>query len=100
MQERDDKGKFVKGNGGGPGRPPKVREERFYEITLSSVTFDDWKAIVRKAVSQAMKGDSTARKWLSDYLLGPPQQKMDLTSGGEKLEIVVRYEKADSPDAA
>lgn len=55
------------------------------EITLSNVTFDDWKAIIRKAVFQAKRGNTNARKFLADYLMGPPNQRMDITSGGERI---------------
>lgn len=68
--------KFEPGNPGGPGRPKKEREARFLEITLSAVTFDDWADIVRKAVAQAKRGDSQARKWLSDNIIGLPVQKI------------------------
>jgi len=83
---RDDKGRFVKGETGNPkGRSPKEREERYYEITLSTVTFEDWQAIVKKAADQARKGDAVARKWLSDYLVGPVQQKVDVNTTGEMV---------------
>ena len=73
--ERDAKGRFVKGHTGNPnGRAPKAREERYYEITMSACTFKDWEDIVKKAVSQAKRGDSVARKWLSDFLVGVPEQ--------------------------
>ncbi|MFH1183937.1 MAG: hypothetical protein V1755_02720 [Chloroflexota bacterium] len=90
---RDDKGRFVPGNPGNPnstGRPPKEREVRFYEITLSAVSFDDWKAIVNKAKEQAKRGDAVARKWLADYLIGAPVQRTELTGPeGGKLQIEV-----------
>lgn len=86
---RDDKGRFQKGNGGGPGRPPKERELRFYEITLSSVTFEDWGDIVKRAVADAKRGDTAARKWLSDYIIGTPEQKLDVTTNGETLNRTV-----------
>ena len=79
MVKRDESGKFVKGHTGGPGRPKKEREQRFLEITLSEVTFDDWRDIIRRAVSDAKKGDPAARKFLADYLIGPPVQKNELT---------------------
>jgi len=94
MQERDDSGKFAKGNPGGPGRPKKEREQRFYEITLSTVTFDDWKDIVNKAIAQAKKGDPVARKWLSDYLMGPPVQRQEVT-GAEGGVIRVKLTGGD-----
>ena len=86
MTDRDENGRFTngnqaaKGNKGGPGRPPKAREERFLEITLSKVTYKDWAEIVERAVTQAKRGDATARKFLADYLLGPPTQKHDIIS--------------------
>jgi len=89
MVERDEHGRFVKGSTGNPrGRLPKEREERFLEITLSTVTFTDWKDIVNKAVVQAKHGDSQARKFLADYLIGPPIQRTELTGAdGGKLQI-------------
>jgi hypothetical protein len=86
---RDEKGRFQKGNNGGPGRPTKEREVRFYEITLSSVTFDDWRAIVERAVADAKRGDASARKWLADYLIGTPEQRLDITTNGETLNTTV-----------
>lgn len=75
-RKRDANGRFIKGDSGGPGRPPKAREDRYYDITMTACTFKDWEAIVRKAVSQAKRGDSVARKWLSDFLVGVPEQPL------------------------
>jgi hypothetical protein len=94
VQDRDEKGRFITGNGGGPGRPARAREERFLEITLQTVTYQDWKDIIQKAVTQAKRGDSQARKFLADYLLGPPSQKVDLTIG-EPLTIIFRQRDED-----
>ena len=97
MTERDSKGRFVKGNGaakgnkGGPGRPPKAREERYYEITVSTVTYNQWERIVRKAAQQAERGDATARKWLADYLVGTPEQNLNL-GGGLTHRIVFAWD--------
>ena len=49
------------------------------EITLSAVTFQDWHDIIKKAVKQARVGNSQARKFLADYLLGPPAQRHELS---------------------
>lgn len=89
MRQRDEKGRFIKGNTANPkGRPPKQREQEFLNITLSAVSPEDWKEIVQKAVWQAKKGDATARKFLADYLIGPPTQKTDLTSNGESINAI------------
>ena len=92
MRERDEKGRFVNGNGAsrGHGRPPKEREDRYYEITMSACTFKDWEAIIKKAVDQAKRGDGVARKWLSDFLVGVPAQPI---TGG--LQIIVDWDQAN-----
>lgn len=97
MTDRDANGRFVKGgeSGNPKGRPSKTREARFLEITLQTVTFDDWAQIVGKAKEQAKRGDSVARKWLSDYLIGPPVQRQEIT-GAEGGAVVLRW--ADGPD--
>ena len=74
---RDKNGRFVKGNKGGPGRPPKERENRYYEIAMNTVTFKDWQEIIRRAVLDAKRGDATARKWLSEYL-APQAQRHEI----------------------
>ena len=90
MSERDESGRFAPGKSGNPkGRPSKPKEEKFHKVTLSAVSLSDWREIVKKAVEQAKRGNPSARKWLSDYLLGPPQQKLDLTSGGEKIRVTI-----------
>jgi hypothetical protein len=87
---RDENGKFIKGVSGNPaGRPKKEREERYRDILVNSVTFADWEAIIGKAVKQAKGGDSVARKWLSDYLIGPPIQRQELTGkDGSAIEVI------------
>lgn len=40
---------------------------------------EDWRAITRRAVSDAKRGDDKARVWLSNYLLGAPRQTLDAT---------------------
>ena len=97
MPARDDSGQFAKGNPGGPGRPKKEREERFYEITLTVVTFEDWKSIVWKAVADAKRGDAVARKFLADYLMGPPVQRQEVT-GANGEAIVLKVVKGVSVD--
>ena len=100
MTERDEKGRFVNGNGAsrGHGRPPKEREDRYYEITMSACTFKDWEAIIKKAVDQAKRGDGVARKWLSDFLVGVPTKSIDVTTGGEKLKGYIGISPDDWDD--
>jgi len=89
MALRDEKGRFIKGNTGNPnGRMPKEREVKYYELTKSNVSESDWAGIVKTAVRLATKGDAQARKWLSDQLIGLPEQKVDLTSNGENINAI------------
>lgn len=90
--DRDGKGRFVPGNRANPkGRPPREKEVRYLDLMKQVVTDDDWKAIVKKATDQARRGDASARKWLSDYLIGAPTQRTELTGadgGALKLQAV------------
>lgn len=97
MAERNDKGQFVPGSGGGPGRPKRRTEDQYLDATIARVTIKDWREIVDKAVSQAKRGDSRARAWLSDYVLGPPPQQIKHT-GADGADIVIRWADAESND--
>jgi hypothetical protein len=88
-KQRDAKGRFIKGSVPNPkGRPSKEREVKFYDLTVSAVSEEDWVGIVKAAVKLATKGDAQARKWLSDFLIGLPQQKVDLTTNGENINSI------------
>ena len=98
MTERDSRGRFTKGNtegskSRGGGRPPKEREQRYYEITVSTVNYSQWERIVRKAAQQAERGDAVARKWLADYLVGTPEQNINLTGYPSVQDVI-----AELPD--
>ena len=85
---RDENGRFVKGVSGNPkGRPTKEREERYYELAMTTVTYKDWQAIIKRAVNDAQRGDASARKWLSDYL-APQTQRHELSGpGGDVIKV-------------
>jgi len=89
-RQRDERGRFVKGYKGGPGRPKKAREERYYEILMTACTFSNWESIVKKAVDQAKRGNQVARKWLGDYLVGAPKQQVEHSG-----EIALRWPEDD-----
>ena len=58
-------------------------EGTYLEILQRAVTPADWLDVADKALSQAKRGDHNARKWLSDYLLGPPPQDINLNHSGQ-----------------
>ena len=95
MADRDENGKFTTGNKAARngGRPKKKREERFMQITQSACTLADWRKIVQKAVEQAKRGNPQARKWLADYLLGPPPQRIE-HSAPEGIAVTHHFETA------
>ena len=91
---RDDKGRFATGNGGGPGRPKKEREVEYYRIMQTLCTSSDWATIVAKAVEQAKRGDAVARKFLADYLIGPPVERKEISGdNGGPIILKVVYDE-------
>ena len=72
MVKRDANGHFVKGSDGGPGRKKRAIEDDYTEILKNCVTKQDWQLIIMKAVSQARRGNPIARKFIADYIVGPP----------------------------
>ena len=69
-------GRFLPGN-----RLASQRNSRraWQEAFDRAFTPDDMEAVVRKAVEQAKHGDHHARRWLGEYALQRPPQRLDLT---------------------
>ena len=87
---RDEKGRFIKGVSGNPvGRKPREVEEEYRLILVANVSQEDWAAIVRRAVSDAKKGDTSARKFIADYLIGPPVERKELTGADGPIQITI-----------
>lgn len=57
------------------------------QITLSTVTYKDWREIIEKAVVQAKRGNQQARKFLADYLLGPAPQRHEISGLLKSLDL-------------
>jgi hypothetical protein len=70
---RDAKGRFAKGNAGGPGRPSRRTEAEYLLALSEAVSLEDWKKIVATAKEAAIDGDHQSRLWLGRYLIGEPQ---------------------------
>ena len=69
---------FQPGGKGGPGRPPKRKEEKYLEILLEVVTEDDFRAVITRMVKDAIRGWKSARRDLLEYVLGKPTQMVDV----------------------
>lgn len=86
MTERDKHGRFQKGHTvKSPGRPKRPIETDYLSALTELVTVDYWRAIVRRAIADAMQGDYRAREWLGDYLIGKPPQTINLNAGDTML---------------
>lgn len=67
---RDGRGRFALGNAGGPGNPNARTALKWRERLASIVTDDDFDAIVRRMVADAIVGDEDARNHLLDRPCG------------------------------
>lgn len=59
---RDERGRFRKGNSGGPGNPTAKRTAELKQAFYDAVKPSDLKAIARKLVALAKAGDVFAAK--------------------------------------
>lgn len=73
--KRDNKGRFMLGNSGGPGRPPRATEAGYLATMMRVIDLDQWQAICERARDDALNGDAKAREWIAKYLLGDPGTK-------------------------
>jgi hypothetical protein len=106
MVQRDEKGHVKEGSVLNPkGRPKREVERDYLDLLRSSVTPEHAKKIIDKAVTDAERGDSVARKWIFDYLIGPPIQKIAPTTpngdnpymGAELGDLIELANKIASP---
>lgn len=87
-------GKFLPGNKASTGRPRRIEE--YDKITMSECTPEDWRAIIRKAITQAKRGDRYARAFLEGHY-NPPAKRIDVTSNGRTIGA---YDLSDEELAA
>lgn len=50
-------------------------EGDYMAVLLDAVSLDDWRDVVAETLQLAKQGDSQARAWLAQYLLGRPEAK-------------------------
>ncbi len=72
IADRDDNGRFLPGNPGGPGRPRRAVEADYLAALSEAVPIDRWREICETAIDQAVAGDAKAREWVGSYLAGKP----------------------------
>jgi hypothetical protein len=50
-------------------------EGDYMAVLLDAVSLDDWRDVVAETLQLAKQGDSQARAWLAQYLVGRPEAK-------------------------
>jgi hypothetical protein len=83
LQARDEKGRFLQGNPGGPGNPHAAAVGAWRAALVNAVTADDVRKVIGILTDKAKGGEAWAVKELLDRCLGRPQQKMELEATGE-----------------
>jgi len=69
---RDSRGRFARGNPGGPGNPRARQVAQLREALVGAVSATDLRAIVRTLVKQARDGDVVSAREVLDRVLGKP----------------------------
>lgn len=94
-RKRDEMGRFVPGDPGGPGRPPKKKEEKYFTIFRKIVGVDEFERVTRKLYELALGGDMRAIKLLMAYALGKPQQVVhaNITQRNLSAELQIQLDK-------
>jgi hypothetical protein len=87
MDDRDEHGRFVAGNAGGPGRPRRAIEREYLGVISNVVSLEDWREIVAHAVEVAKQGDDKARQWLAKYVVGDNPISLTELLARELLDI-------------
>lgn len=91
---RDDRGRFVKGNPGGPGNPLGARVAKLRGALLEAVTPEDVRAVARALVEAAKGGNVQAAREVLQRVLGAPEA-LDLAERLEALEALLERVNAE-----
>lgn len=94
---RDEKGRFVPGHEKTGGRKPRPTEQQYLEAFKNAVSITDIEAIAIRAVKDAQRGDAQARKFVFDYLVGPPVQKNENNNQNSGEIRIVVERKSSNP---
>ena len=71
-KDRDDGGKFAKGNAGGPGNPHARACAKMLEVFRNAISEDEMLEICRMLFLKAVGGDISAAKVILSYKIGKP----------------------------
>jgi len=88
---RDERGRFSRGNAGGPGNPLGGKVAKLRSALIQAVSQRDMKAIVAAMIQRAKDGDSAAAKLVLSYTIGQPLPA-DVLERLEQLESAATKE--------
>ena len=89
---RSARGRFARGNPGGPGNPHAKRTSLLRAALLEAVTEDDIRAVAHGLVAKARSGDTAATRELLDRVIGKVRPEEGVAEVPEPL--------IDLPDSA
>ena len=93
---RDKNGRFVKGQSGNPnGRRPKAKELSYLAIVTDVITPDRFKAGIEKVWQLALRGDLSAMRFVTEYILGKPTQDISAETS-EHIKIILGWDDDDA----
>src|SRR4051812_17103398 len=72
--ERDARGRFARGNKGGPGNPFGRRLAQLREVLLRSATEENVERLANMLMEKAFAGDMAATRMLLLYWIGKPKE--------------------------
>ena len=75
--EHDARGRFAKGNKGGPGNPFNRQVAALRQVLLQRVSTDDIAAVVDQLLLKAKAGELAAIRLLLSYTVGKPTRTVD-----------------------
>ena len=89
--KRDDKGRFLPGHGGGPGRPSLADEAEYWKALTATATPFRIRKVVEALLRKAERGDVAAANVLLQRLI-PVTERRELEHAGG-IQSTVGYER-------
>lgn len=93
---RTARGRFAKGNPGGPGNPHSRRVAVLREALMRSVTEEDIYVVAQALVSRAKSGDVPAVRELLDRVIGKGDDKSQ--ESPPIIRVITGVPRADDED--
>ena len=92
--EREEVGRFLPGNAGGPDKPYARKAAALRGSLINAVTHEDIEAITHSQLEKAKQIDTVADKFIVERVLGRPQ-KIDLSLVAIKARIAEMRAESD-----